>query len=103
MVGYKPTLHSAFAQWLPPIVRFRLSDCGLFVTNYLGKREGKNTEDRIQETGGERITGKFSDSDISGMLPESAEIVDGFRQDFFGSAGEAARLYFDNSVIAYFL
>jgi len=49
--------------------------------------------------GGSRTTRSFSDSDISGLLPQHAEILDGFREDFFGWAGEPAALQFDETAI----
>jgi len=44
-------------------------------------------------------SGKPSDSDISGLFPQLAEIFDGFREDFFRRAGEPAAFQFDESAV----
>jgi len=50
-------------------------------------------------TGGSRTARSISDSDILGLLPQSVEIFDGFREDFFRRAGEPAAFQLDETAV----
>jgi len=43
----------------------------------------------------------ISDSDVSGLFPQLAEIFDGFREDFFGWAGKFAAFQLDESAVSH--
>jgi hypothetical protein len=51
--------------------------------------------------GGSRTARTISDSDILGLLPQSAEILDGFRKYLLCRAGKFAAFQFDESAVSH--